>query len=170
MIGRFALGRSWRSATPAQRQEYQKLFAAWTINDYERLLGANMDGRLTIIGVQPIGWQDALVHTRIDPLNGTPVEMDLRVRGSDVQMKKFLGLNPARRRFSRAKPRPAEPNRLETEWYLEAKYSTVVFGAERQRHWILVLLRYLKQRQAEFAVRRRLALTVHQQRLLALRR
>jgi len=50
VIGRFALGRSWRSATPAQRQEYQKLFAAWTINDYERLLGANMDGRLTIIG------------------------------------------------------------------------------------------------------------------------
>jgi phospholipid transport system substrate-binding protein len=87
VIGRFALGRSWRSATPAQRQEYQKLFAAWTINDYERLLGANMDGRLTIIGSQPIGGQDALVHTRIDRLNGTPVEMDLRVRGTDGQMK-----------------------------------------------------------------------------------
>jgi phospholipid transport system substrate-binding protein len=87
VIGRFALGRSWRSATPAQRQEYQKLFAAWTISDYEQLLGANMSGRLTIIGAQSIGGRDALVHTKIDRLNGTPVEMDLRVRDTDGQMK-----------------------------------------------------------------------------------
>ena len=80
MIGRFALGRSWRSATPAQRQDFQELFAVWTINGHEHLLGASKGGRLTIIGAQPIGWQDALVHTRIDRLNGTPVEIDLRVR------------------------------------------------------------------------------------------
>jgi phospholipid transport system substrate-binding protein len=86
VIGRFALGRSWR-ATPAQQQEYQKLFAVWTINDYGRLLSANRDGRLTIIGAESIGGQDALVHTRIDRLNGTPVDMDLRVRDTDGQMK-----------------------------------------------------------------------------------
>jgi len=87
VIGRFALGRSWRRATPAQQQEYQKLFAVWTINDYEQLLGANMGDRLTIIGARSIGGRDALVHTKIDRLNGTPVEMDLRVRDTDGEMK-----------------------------------------------------------------------------------
>jgi ABC-type transporter MlaC component len=46
-----------------------------------------MGGRLTIIGAQSIGGQDALVHAKIDRLNGNPVEMDLRVRDTDGQMK-----------------------------------------------------------------------------------
>jgi phospholipid transport system substrate-binding protein len=87
VIGRFALGRSWRRATPAQQQEYHNLFAVWTINDYERVLGTNMSGRLTIIGAQSIGGQDALVHAKIDRLKGNPVEIDLRVRDTDGQMK-----------------------------------------------------------------------------------
>ncbi len=87
VIGRFALGRSWRNATPAQQQEYQKLFAVWTINGYERLLGASKGDRLTIIGAKSIDGRDALVHTKIDRRNGTRVEIDLRVRDTDGQMK-----------------------------------------------------------------------------------
>jgi ABC-type transporter MlaC component len=86
VIPALALGRSWRSATPAQRRD-QELFAVWTINGYEHLLGANKGGRLTIIGAQPIGGTDALVHTKIDRLNGTPVEIDLRVCNTHGQMK-----------------------------------------------------------------------------------
>jgi phospholipid transport system substrate-binding protein len=63
VIGRFALGRFWKSATAVQQQEYQKLFALWTISTYARLLGDNQRGNLTVIGARPIGGRDVLVRT-----------------------------------------------------------------------------------------------------------
>jgi phospholipid transport system substrate-binding protein len=87
LIGRFALGRAWKSATAVQQQEYQTLFALWTINTYDLLLGANQGGHLTVVSAQPIGARDALVRTKIDRVNGKPVELDLRVRDTDGHMK-----------------------------------------------------------------------------------
>jgi phospholipid transport system substrate-binding protein len=87
LIGRFALGRAWKSASAVQQQEYQTLFALWTINTYDLLLGANQGGHLTVIGAQPIGGRDALVRTKIDRVNGKPVEIDLRVRDTDGHMR-----------------------------------------------------------------------------------
>jgi phospholipid transport system substrate-binding protein len=87
LIGRFVLGRTWKNATAAQQQEYQGLFALWTINTYGLLLGANRGGHLTVIGTQPIGGRDAVVRTTIYRLNSTPVEIDLRVRDTDGHMK-----------------------------------------------------------------------------------
>ncbi|HEY6336031.1 MAG TPA: ABC transporter substrate-binding protein, partial [Alphaproteobacteria bacterium] len=37
-IGRFALGRTWQTATDAQRTEYSKLFAVYVLNTYARRL------------------------------------------------------------------------------------------------------------------------------------
>lgn len=44
MISRFAIGTAWQTATPAQRQEYQALFAAWTAESYANRLGADKGG------------------------------------------------------------------------------------------------------------------------------
>jgi len=87
LIGRFVLGRSWKNATAAQQQQYQRLFALWTINTYGLLLGANQGGHLTVIGAQPMAGGDAIVRTTIHRINGTPVEIDLRVRDTDGHLK-----------------------------------------------------------------------------------
>lgn len=44
MISRFAIGTARQTATPAQRQEYQALFAAWTAESYANRLGADKGG------------------------------------------------------------------------------------------------------------------------------
>ena len=87
LIGRFVLGHSWKNATAAQQQEYQRLFALWTINTYGLLLGANRGGHLTVIAAQPIGGRDAVVRTTIYRINATPIEIDLRVRDTDGHLR-----------------------------------------------------------------------------------
>ena len=87
LIGRFTLGATWHRATPAQQQEYQKLFALWTTNSYARRLGASKGSSVTIIGVQVFADADALVQTKIVQPDGTSVELGLRVRGAEEQMK-----------------------------------------------------------------------------------
>ncbi len=93
MISRFALGTSWQAATPAQRQEYQTLFAAWTAESYANRLGADKGGSLTVLGAQAGSNQpgsdpaDAFVRTRINRSNGTSIDADLRVRTTEGAMK-----------------------------------------------------------------------------------
>jgi len=93
MISRFALGATWQTATPAQRQEYQALFAAWTAESYAHRLGADKGGNLTVIGAQPAADQlgpdatDAIVHTRLNRPNEASIDADLRVRDSEGRMK-----------------------------------------------------------------------------------
>lgn len=93
MISRFALGTTWQTATLAQRQEYQTLFAAWTAESYANRLGADKGGSLTVLGAQAGSEQpgadpaDAFVRTRINRPDGTSVDADLRVRASKGGMK-----------------------------------------------------------------------------------
>jgi len=93
MISRFALGATWQTATPAQRQEYQALFAAWAVESYARQLGADKGGSLTVLGAQAGSEQlgpntaDAIVHTRLNRANGPSMDADLRVRDSAGRMK-----------------------------------------------------------------------------------
>jgi phospholipid transport system substrate-binding protein len=87
LIGRFVLARSWKAATATQQLEYQRLFALWTINSYGRLLGGNQGGSIAVIGAESIDGRDALVRTKISLLNAKPIEIDLRVRDTDGQMK-----------------------------------------------------------------------------------
>lgn len=93
MISRFALGTTWQTATPAQRQEYQNLFAAWTAESYANRLGADKGGSLTVLGAQAGSDRpgsdpaDTFVRTRINRPNGTSVDADLRVRTSKGGMK-----------------------------------------------------------------------------------
>ncbi len=88
LISRFALGASWKTATPAQRTEYQKLFVTWMADAYARRLGADKAGTLTVIDARPdVHSADALVRTRINRSDAPAVETDLRVRNSEGRMK-----------------------------------------------------------------------------------
>ncbi|HYB10511.1 MAG TPA: ABC transporter substrate-binding protein [Alphaproteobacteria bacterium] len=82
-IGRFALGRTWQTATDAQRAEYSKLFAVYVLNTYARRLAAYSGETFKITGAQPMADTDALVTSVIGRPNGEPVDTGWRVRSGD---------------------------------------------------------------------------------------
>jgi len=88
LIGRFVLGATWPTATPAQQKEYQELYALWTADSYARRLGTDRGGSLTVTGAEPqLGTADAVVQTTINRPGGMSINTNLRVRESEGQMK-----------------------------------------------------------------------------------
>jgi phospholipid transport system substrate-binding protein len=88
LIGRGTLGTAWQSATPAQQDEYQRVFVLWTADTYAQRLGADRGGSLTVIDAAPdADSTDALVRTEIKRPYGISIDANLRVRGNDGQMK-----------------------------------------------------------------------------------
>ena len=79
-IGRFALGRYWRTATPEQRKEYQKLFREMVVKVYSDRFreyeGQNVETRSHRID----GDNDTIVTSFIVPKEGPEVQVDWRVR------------------------------------------------------------------------------------------
>jgi phospholipid transport system substrate-binding protein len=86
-IGRFALGRSWQSASEAQRADYIKLFDAYVVNTYSRRLSAYSGESFKVIGSQPIADTDALVNTQIERPGNQPLNTAWRVREEGGQLK-----------------------------------------------------------------------------------
>ena len=80
-IGRFVIGRSWNSATPAQQQEYTKLFEALVIKSYgDRLTLYTGEGFL-VTGARPESDKDYIVNSQITHPDGSePTAIDWRVR------------------------------------------------------------------------------------------
>lgn len=87
LIGRFALGGAWRSASPEQQKEYQQLFATWVLDSYARRLGAYKGETFGILGSQSIADTDALVDTEIKRPDGAPLKAGWRVREIGGQLK-----------------------------------------------------------------------------------
>lgn len=86
-IGRFVLGRYWRTATPEQREDYQELFAEYILRTYSSRLGGYAGETFNVTGARPAGKQDILVATRIDRPSGPPIKADWRVRVFDNEYK-----------------------------------------------------------------------------------
>ncbi len=86
-IGRFTLGRYWRRATEAQRNEYQSLFANYVLQSYSSRLGGYAGESFTVTTSRSAGKKDALVHTRIGRPSGPPLECDWRVRQRDGKLR-----------------------------------------------------------------------------------
>lgn len=80
LIGRFVLGRYWRTATPGQRDDFQRLFEEFVIKSYSYRLGGYKGENFTIISTRAAGEKDALVRTRIVRPSGPPITADWRVR------------------------------------------------------------------------------------------
>ncbi len=85
LIGRFVLGRYYRSATPEQRADFQALFEDYLLRTYSSRLGGYSGETFTVVSATAAGAKDALIRTRIDRPSGPPLHADWRVRGSGNQ-------------------------------------------------------------------------------------
>lgn len=79
-IARFSLGRHWRTANKAQRDEYVKLFKDMIVEVYSQRFSDYQGQTLSVTGSRKEGERDILVHSLLEQ-NGQPdVKIDWRVR------------------------------------------------------------------------------------------
>lgn len=86
-IARFALGRNWSQATPAQRKEYQLLFKKMIVDVYSNRFDEYQGQSFEVKSVRPTGKKDHLVSSLIVPDQGAKVKVDWRVRHSNGRYK-----------------------------------------------------------------------------------
>lgn len=87
-IGRFALGRAWRTAEEAQRAEYLKLFEDAMVRVYTRRFEDYSGQTFTVVTSRSEGENHALVQTRVDqPGGAAPIRVDWRVLKPQGQLK-----------------------------------------------------------------------------------
>lgn len=79
-IGRFVLGRYWRTATDAQKQEFLKLFESMILKTYADRFKDYGGEQFTVIGSRSEGDDHAMVQSKIiRPKGGEPINIDWRV-------------------------------------------------------------------------------------------
>jgi phospholipid transport system substrate-binding protein len=86
-IGRFVLGRYWKSASDAQKTEYMGLFKKMIVEVYSRRFSDYQGQKLEVRGSRAEGAADILVNSAIVPTSGPEVGVDWRVRKKDGQYK-----------------------------------------------------------------------------------
>ena len=87
-IGRFALGTYWRTATPKQQADFQKLFESMVVEVYSQRFGQYNGQKLDVRGAEQQAEGDTIVHSVILPQNGgDEVPVDWRVRSESGQPK-----------------------------------------------------------------------------------
>ena len=80
-IGRFALGRYWRTSSPEERTEYLKLFNEMVVNVYTKRFSEYNGEALKVVSARKDGDSDALVTSKIVPNDGgQSVTVDWRIR------------------------------------------------------------------------------------------
>jgi len=79
-IGRFALGRNWRSADSKQQSEYMILFRKMVIRNYAERFGEYSGEIFEVTGYRDLNKRDSLVHSKIVPADRSPVAVDWRLR------------------------------------------------------------------------------------------
>ena len=79
-LGRFVLGRHWRTATPEQRNDFQQVFEEYILRTYSYRLGGYAGESFTVLSARAAGTKDVMVSTRIARPSGPPVKADWRVR------------------------------------------------------------------------------------------
>ncbi|HYZ34884.1 MAG TPA: ABC transporter substrate-binding protein [Crenalkalicoccus sp.] len=78
-VGRFILGRWWPMATPAEQQEYLRLFQETLIRNLSARFGDYQGVRFQVGRSQPLTEDDALVSTVIERPNSQPFALDWRI-------------------------------------------------------------------------------------------
>ena len=78
-IGRFSVGQYWRSMTPAQQAEYQKLFNQMIVRVYSKRFSDYKGQKFDVRTARKEG-NDSIVNSFIIPSGGPEVRVDWRVR------------------------------------------------------------------------------------------
>ena len=86
-IGRFVLGKNWRTATPEQQAEYQKLFNNMIVQVYTVRLDNYQGQKFEVGSVRDVGKKDLLVTSHILPTDSPKVKVDWRVRQKNGRYK-----------------------------------------------------------------------------------
>lgn len=79
-IGRFALGRYWRTTSPKQRLTYQSLFRSMIVDVYSARFEDYKGQSFDVKSARAEGVSDFIVTSFIVPKGDTPVQVDWRVR------------------------------------------------------------------------------------------
>jgi len=77
--GRFILGRYWRTASPAEQQQYLQLFDETIIRNLSARFGEYQGVRFTLGRTQQRSEEDVLVTTMVDRPNSASFALDWRV-------------------------------------------------------------------------------------------
>ena len=86
LIGRFALGRHWRQATPAQQSDYLTVFRHFVIKTYARRLRDFSARGFAVTGTAAAGAEgDIIVLTRIERTGAAALLAGWRVREIEGQ-------------------------------------------------------------------------------------
>ena len=84
LVARLVMGRYWRTATEAQRQEYLRLFNALLMQTMAERFSWYSGETFEIVDATPVDERDTMVSTRIlRPGGKPPVRVDWRVRRTD---------------------------------------------------------------------------------------
>lgn len=86
-IGRFALGRHWRSASDAQKKEYLALFKKMVVEVYSDRFKEYNGQELKVVSARAEGKADAIVTSKIIPDEGPDIQIDWRVRFKNGRYK-----------------------------------------------------------------------------------
>jgi phospholipid transport system substrate-binding protein len=78
-VGRFVLGRHWRQAKEAERQEFLSLFEDYIVATYARRLGGLSNDSLIVTGHRMIGDGTALVDSQVSPSPDLRVNVEWRM-------------------------------------------------------------------------------------------
>lgn len=79
-IGRFAMGKFWRTATPQQQAEYQRLYERMIIDVYTARFNKYSGQTFEVTGNRVDESGDIVVSSAVKSDGGTPVNVDWRVR------------------------------------------------------------------------------------------
>jgi len=74
-IGRFVIGRYWRDFTPAQQQQFLRLFQAYTVQAYSKQLSQYGGAQFRVTGMRPLGGE-VVVNSEVIRPSGPPVRID----------------------------------------------------------------------------------------------
>lgn len=89
-ISAFAMGRHWNSATPAQQEEFQKLFFNYVLNQYSRTFSKYSGQNFKLKGSPISSGSTTIVSTEIvSPSGSQPVRVDWHLKGDAGNYKIF---------------------------------------------------------------------------------
>jgi phospholipid transport system substrate-binding protein len=83
LVARLILGRHWRTANAAQRQEYVGLFREYALANLASKLHLYQGQSFEVTGAKVVSEQDALVSSSILNDNQAPLQVDWRLRQRD---------------------------------------------------------------------------------------
>ena len=83
LVARLILGRHWRSASDAQRQEYLELFRDYALANLASKLHLYQGQSFEVTGAKVVSDNDALVVSRILDAGQAPLQVDWRLRERD---------------------------------------------------------------------------------------